>query len=289
MTASSFIERAFAPNALPGRLVNRSWLGANARASAIEMEGFAWDSAVLPRPPDDGRAYLVLPLVGAIHLVERGWVVRPGQAVLFASARASFDERVVIFSPHRALALRIERSLIATARLPHVFDVPVEPAGRAHGAITQHEVPALAPIASHLCSAGVLRGGDLEAPGLEHVGDEPVARALSRALTFAGERPGLVDLQVDGMNVGARQARRRVEGFLARHRMPFAHWRELRQSLILTGAVLGLGVPGIRIGTVAKAAGFASPAGLCHGFERSGLPAPSAIVHAAQRLRVARG
>ena len=114
----SVITRTFATPGLPGRLTNRSWLGADMRVSAIEMEGFVWDSALLPRPPSDGRAYVVLPLEGPVRVLAAGVVVGPGEGVVFPSVDASFDERVVIFPRHRAVALRVDRCLV---RLPSRF------------------------------------------------------------------------------------------------------------------------------------------------------------------------
>ncbi len=282
---SSFLVRAFAPRGVPGRIVNQSWLGARVRASAVTMDGFLWDGDALPRPPEDHRAYFVLPVVGDVHVLARGIVARPGQAVVFGSAAASFDESVVVASPHRALALRIDRALVRPLAEPLVVGVPSALAGAAFEAIRRGEPPPLAELARVLEREGVLVGGDLEAPVAMNAADASVARALGRALTFDGDRPTLVDLERAGMPVSTRQARRRVDGFLARHRMPFAHWRELRQSFVLTGTVLALSLDGARTGAVARAAGFASPAGLCHALKHAGLPAPGAIARAAARLR----
>lgn len=289
----SIITRNISSPELAGaRLLNRSWLGVEMRVSAIEMGGFVWDSALLPRPSGEGRAYVVLPLEGSVRLLARGVRVSPGEGVVFPSFAASFDERVVIFPRHRAIALRVERARARFEPPFGVFPVDVDIALRLHSVLwaAGSHVPeaaladSLTELVRMLATAGVLDPLTLTTDGADEPADEPVARALTRALTLGDPRPTLTLIE-DSLALSERHARRRVDSFLIRHRMPFSRWRDLRQSFSLTGAGLALSLPGISTETVSRAAGFASATGLCHAFQRAGLPPPQEIARAHARLR----
>lgn len=284
MQRVTFLDRTIAPAGLAGRITNRSWLGRYVRASAITMEGFLWDSDELPTPPDDGRAYVVFPLTGPVQLVARDTIVSTRHGVLFESAHASFGERHVITAPHRALALRVDASLVAHRSAPLVFPAPSVVAD-VHAAIARGDPPSLGPLGRALRSLGILVAEELERAPVASPGDSRTARALSRALSPSAERPTLVDVESGGLEWSSRHVRRRIDDFLARHHMPFSHWRELRQSYVLTSAVLGLSLHGARLERVARAVGFSSPTSLCHALERNGLSSPGHIAREAARMR----
>ncbi len=282
----SVITRTIAPPGLPGRLTNHSWLGAEMRVSAMDMEGFVWDSAFLPRPPSDGRAYVVLPVEGPVRVLAAGVVVGPGAGVVFPSVDASFDERVVIFPRHRAVALRVERHLVRLPPRLATFPVDLDVVERVYGAVSSANAFAepIAALVSALSAAHVLHRSAARLGEAEEPADEPVARALTLALTAHDPCPPST-LVEGSLALSERHARRRVDSFLVRHRMPFARWRDLRKSFSLTGAALALSLPGISTEAASRAGGFASPTGLCHAFQRAALPSPQEIARAHASLR----
>lgn len=283
----TIIERIFAPRGTGARLANRSWLGARMRASAIAVDGFTWDGATLPRPPEDGRAYLVFPIEGVVHLVDAGCAVALGSGVVFASNAASFDERVVILAPHRSLALRIDRALVRAPRRGEPFVADRHAVLSVYDAIERGSDVAFAlrALLHVLRVRGILLADARASDSIDGPEDPAVARALTRALTFDASRPAMIDFEDAGLALSERHARRRVDAFLRRHRMPFARWRDMRQSFNLTGAALALSLRDLSTDDAARMVGLASPSSLCHTLKRAGLAPPREIARSAQLAR----
>jgi hypothetical protein len=289
-----FLRRTFDPERLGGSLVNRSWLHPRVRLSAIESVGFTWspDAGSLPRPEEDGRVYVHLVVEGRLHLLSTGEVLEPGSGIVTTSYRASFeDEGLAFVGGHRAVALRLDRRLVAAPQRG-VVHVPLDVLRAIHRSIgrTSSEAGARGTTLALLALLeveGLRVAADAEVQlGEESTEDDAaLAARLSYALTVDSTLPAWIDLLSVGASGSERHVRRQLGAFLLRHGMPFASWRELRQSFCLTTAALAMSLPGARTDVVARAAGFSSATSLCHALHRAELDAPQQIATRAAALR----
>jgi hypothetical protein len=287
-----FLRRTFEPELLGGSLVNRSWLHPRVRLSAIESAGFAWCPEVgsLPRPEEDDRVYVHLVVAGRLHRLVTGEVLEPGSGLVTSSYRASFEQDALAFvGAHRAVALRLDRRLVG-APSSGVVRVPLDVLAAIHRSLarTQSEAGARAMVIAllellRLDGLPVVEGFERMLPVDET--DHEIAERLSQALTVSSLLPGWVDLTGAGAPRSERHVRRQLGAFLQRYGMPFASWRDLRQSYCLTTAALAMSLPEARTDVVARATGFASPSSLCHALQRSGLDTPQEIARQAAALR----
>ena len=289
------LERCFAPRVLPGAIRNRSWVHPLVRASAIEVDGFLWDTADLPRPGADERPYAYLVVSGRCALARSGVVLSAGEAVWLPSYAGSFDEGTVSTgAPHRAIALRVAPELFDATPNAHGTVVRIDARARdlarlyaaLRGAESDDQAASVAAeLLVRMRAHGVALRPDVGAVFVDRrrAEEQRVADALSRAMTIEA-RPALVDLQ-EGLAISDRQLRRNLGAFLRRYRMPFAGWRELQRSYSLTMACVGLSLPGARTEVVARAVGFASATGMCHALQHAGLRRPQEVARRAAELR----
>ncbi len=265
--------------------------------SAIELQGFAWNPAPRCLPPlsDDHRVYIHLVVEGRAHALRTGETLGPGQVLWLRSAGDTFGPEPLAFVDHHlALALRLDPALVGPWRGPERCAVPVDRLRELHGALLLARGPeqgaALArELLCLLSAAGLPLLGEVlvKTPG-ETSSELSLASGLSHALTVDASRPTLVDLLEDRAGQGShteRHVRRRLGRFLERYCLPFAGWRELKQSFCLTTAALAMSVPGARTDRVSRASGFSSATALCHALSRSGLAPPQQLAAAAQGLR----
>jgi hypothetical protein len=290
-----FLRRTFEPQLIEGSLVNRSWLQPLVRLSAIDSAGFTWcpERGSLPRPEEDDRVYVHLVVAGRLHRLSTGEVLEPGSGLVTSSYRAAFEEDALAFvGAHRAVALRLDRRLVrhtssGIVHAPLEVLVTIQRSLRrtrsraaAHGMVVELlELLRIDGLPVVDDAVELIEGSVDEGDG------DAIADRLSHALTVSTLLPAWVDLTSAGPPQSERQVRRRLGAFLRRYGMPFASWRELRQSFCLTIAALAMSLPEARTDVVARTAGFASPSSLCHALQRAGLGTPQQIARQAALLR----
>ena len=284
-----YVARTFAPRELAGSLVNRSWLTPDLRVSQIAMRGFVWNPSpgCLPLVAEDHRVYVHWVVGGRGHLLASGQSLEAGDALVARSFRASLcDQRLALVGDHQAIALRFEAGVRPVGA--DVFRLSPERAKSAYDALTRArcDADALA-VARDIAAMLAAHGLSLAHEPLStapRAGDSALAAGLTRALTFAAARPALGDLRFGEMAVTERQLHRRLRDFFRYFRMPFATWRDMRQSFCLTTASLAMTLPDARTDHVARASGFASATSLCHALQRVGLASPQELAAASREL-----
>jgi AraC-like DNA-binding protein len=236
----------------------------------------------------DGRPQLHVVLDGHMRLFDRGvhrWLL-PGEFALARDMRNLYTRA----GGERSLSMAIQWERREERRLP-----PGLPTGQlslrdtatlrriVDRILQNRDPPARLPalvgdILACLSASGLSFEGFRE----ETLGCTIPARVRETALHLGsrlsrlGERPALVDLEMD-LGVSRRQVLRQLSEVSSVYGLNGQTWRQMLDRWRMTAASTLASLEGARTEAIATALGYGDPSALCHALQQSGLPTPREI------------